>query len=342
MRNHKRPGFTLVELLVVIAIIGILIALLLPAVQAAREAARRSQCTNNLKQLALGMHNYHDSHKSFTPGAVIYSGVGGQTAVWGWGALLLPFIEQSAMHETLGVGEVPLSSLVGTGVLEQPQLVIAAFICPSDVGPDMNDLSRFGHPNSNGPASPAVEIVPKSNYMACYGHSRVGNPLHNFGNDEDRFTGGFGASGDAATKTMFYTRKMRDITDGTSNTIMLGERCYEQQGIRFYAGTWLGCKRGGHEDCGEDIWFALRAPINGWQGTLDVSDPDSNHTALYSRQESLSSLHPGGVNVALFDGSVRFISETIDYAWGGNNNTNINNTLERLCAIKDGDPIGDF
>jgi prepilin-type N-terminal cleavage/methylation domain-containing protein/prepilin-type processing-associated H-X9-DG protein len=347
--SRRRGGFTLVELLVVIAIIGILIALLLPAVQAAREAARRSQCVNNLKQLSLGMHNYHDTFKVFPPGTVTVAAASTGTqgdqgqASWGWGALILPFIEQGAMSELLQVGDIPLNAYAkgtaATGVsLNDQRLVLDAFMCPSDVGPEVCDSTRFSRLASNPyVASPAVQ-APKSNYMAAFGHNRMRR-----WDDGTKYsvvaTGGFGYSGGGAKS---QPSGMRDVQDGTSSTIMLGERTYMMKGVRFYAGTWVGCLAGNHEDCGEDIWFSLRAPINGWQGALTAGTPEANNVALWSRQESLSSAHPGGVNVALFDGSVRFISETIDSAWGGDDDPIVNTVLERLVARQDGNPVGEF
>src|SRR5687767_5587375 len=143
-RRRARPAFTLVELLVVIAIIGILIALLLPAVQAARESARRAECINKLKQLALGVHNYHDTHKVF-PSEMITST---NNPGWGWGAFILPFIEQDSMYMQLRVGMVtalpPATTLFGSERLLQRPL--GAFRCPSDSGPATNTF--YSNPNN--------------------------------------------------------------------------------------------------------------------------------------------------------------------------------------------------
>lgn len=144
--TQRKQGFTLVELLVVIAIIGILVALLLPAVQAAREAARRMQCSNNLKQLGVALHNYHDTHKSMPPGFLPKRNANGAKTnnvnLWAWGALVLPFMEQQALHDKLNVGNNHLeliSSTAGPGTLKEVmQQAIPSFRCPSDVGPPKN------------------------------------------------------------------------------------------------------------------------------------------------------------------------------------------------------------
>jgi len=335
-----RTGFTLVELLVVIAIIGILVALLLPAIQSAREAARRTQCNNNLKQLSLAVLNYHDVYKVLPPGAITVAanttGTQGNQGVasWGWGALILPFMEQTPIYENLQVSSIPLNVYVnggGTIPLSHPDLVIGSFICPSDTGPKISDSSRFSRLASNMYVTNPTLTVPKSNYVAAFGHNRMRNWTTNYGNV---WTGGFGYSGGGAGRV---NRKLADVLDGTSNTIMLGERAYRLKTIRFYAATWVGCLSGNHEDCGEDLWFSLRAPINGWRGgNLSASPDTTNDLQLWSRQEGLSSVHPGGVNTALFDGSVKFLSETIDWNYNGDDSAVVDDALERLVAIQDG------
>lgn len=148
--GYRRRAFTLVELLVVIAIIGILVGLLLPAVQAAREAARRMQCSNNLKQLGLAHHNYHDAFKTFPPGAI--NGRFGQSrAVWAWCAQLLPFIEQTNLFNSLGVS----GTEAAVSLQANPQLFrqrLSFLRCPSDSGPEWNEHSFNSVLDSNGTA----------------------------------------------------------------------------------------------------------------------------------------------------------------------------------------------
>ncbi|UUO04550.1 DUF1559 domain-containing protein [Blastopirellula sp. J2-11] len=344
----SRRGFTLVELLVVIAIIGVLIALLLPAVQQAREAARRMQCTNKLKQLGLAIHNYHDSFGTLPAGAITTAtastAAGDQgNASWGWGALILPFLEQQNMADRLGVGKIPLDDYVkataSTGItLDDKSLVLNAFICPSDAGPVVNDSSKFSRTGGNPFDTTPANLAPKSNYNGCFGHNR--SRVWDNSQYKTVASGAFRYSGGASKADALG---LKDITDGTTNTILLGERAYTlKQNIHFYPGTWIGCLAGSHEDCHEDIWFTLRGPINGAQGGLNFTAPDTDTVQLWSRQEGLSSVHPGGVNVALADASVRFLSETLEWSYGGDGDSTINTVSERLASINDGLPIGDF
>ncbi|QDT98915.1 Type II secretion system protein G precursor [Gimesia aquarii] len=334
VKIQKRPGFTLIELLVVIAIIAILIALLLPAVQQAREAARRTQCKNNLKQLGLALHNYHDVYRMFP--ALVYQPTNltaGNTPGWGWCSMLLPYIDQAPLYNQMNVGNVSLASVVQAtnSPADRP---FPAFRCPSDTGPAVNNRSQFNATNPplsfGGGYSPA-KPVSTSNYFAAFGHSRGRNPTYNNagnGTYEDAQTGGFG-----------YTRKtqrrVRDITDGTSNSIALGERAYKVGTVHHDAGVWIGCAEANADDCVDDVGFTLRGGIN------------STSTSVHTRKESLSSQHVGGVQVLLFDGSVRFLSENIDFRTtrtSGQPNPNgpIDSTLERLVGIQDGQTIGDF
>ena len=150
MRRSGIRGFTLIELLVVIAIIAILIALLLPAVQQAREAARRTQCKNNLKQIGLAMHNYHDVYLGFPPGymntAPYHANgngpISGNYSQWVWGAMILPYIDQAPLYSRLQVGDIRLAdALTAGGPYDSTDLLatpLTAFMCPSDVGPATN------------------------------------------------------------------------------------------------------------------------------------------------------------------------------------------------------------
>lgn len=314
-RVERRHAFTLVELLVVIAIIGILIALLLPAVQAAREAARRSQCSNNLKQIGLGLHNYHDVLRSFPSLFVIATGdpdlpnpcinANSDLSVesWAWSALILPFVEQTVLHQSAEIGRGGLLQTHLAGLARQR---IAVYRCPSDPGPDVGQtIGRF-------------LTAGTSNYGAINSH-RSGSLY----------------AGTAATGSFWCNSgvSFRDITDGTSNTIAVAETTTSLKGVGMGPKKWSGCQQGCGGNCIDEVALTGRWPINDTTGSVD------------QRGEAPSSSHPGGVQVLLHDGSVRFISETIDFkknAGSANNDTVVDSTWERLLSRDDGQPVGDF
>ncbi len=335
----NRTGFTLVELLVVIAIIGILVGLLLPAVQAAREAARRMQCSNNIKQLALSMHNYESTHKSFPPGSVSPN-LGGtypptapgsnqaKTAGYSWSMMIMPYIEQSALYNSLA-GSQPLLGLAVADpvLLKLLQTPLPTFRCPSDTGGPLNILPSESHfifglevPGNpwfiNGNiAGPKVALA-TSNYVAMHNHRN-----HQYSNGALLYTGAFGPN-----KSM----KMGTISDGTSNTICVGERAYQVGNVTMGAAVWAGCAAAAHDDCIDDAWASGRAPINPTQAIYNK----------YAKQQALSSNHTGGVTVGLFDGSVHFLSQNVDLNMGGSsvgaNNTVADSVYEYLIQKDDG------
>ncbi len=336
-RNHSRIGFTLVELLVVIAIIGILVGLLLPAVQAAREAARRMQCSNNIKQLALSMHNYESSTKSFPPGSIVprlflpypptsLNNPMARTAGYTWSSLVMPYIEQSALYNvTVGTQPNMGFNLTVPATLALLKSPLSTFRCPSDSGPVTNDLPSeshfiFGLEVAGTPwyldgatAGPKTALS-TSNYVGMHTHR-----AHQIVNGALVYTGAFGPN----SNTKFGT-----ISDGTSNTICVGERAYQVNGVIMGAAVWAGCAAAWHDDCIDDSWGAARSPINPTQSAIYNK---------YARQQALSSNHTGGVMVGLFDGSVHFLSQNIDFRMtGGNNTTVADSVFENLIHMSDG------
>lgn len=296
----RLSGFTLVELLVVIAIIGILIALLLPAVQAAREAARRSQCSNNLKQCALGLHNYHDAFKVFPPAYVdstpgMNTGVGAVDNQNGiaWSALILPFVEQTPLwdqvkSETNGFARHwQKDAAWATNPIAAAVEGVSEYNCPSDTMELINTKrGSFG----------------KTNYLSNCGNGAAQDKL-----------GVFWANSDI---------KIRDVEDGTANTVMLVERTGTRE---------LGSKSCGPTtglvacDWNAGLWIGTRTigSPNGWSPGMSSTDVESyggaNATYLINRSAATwgpswgnGSDHPGGLQVSICDGSTRFISETID------------------------------
>ena len=307
-----KSGFTLVELLVVIAIIGMLVALLLPAVQAAREAARRSQCTNNLKQIGIAIHNYHDTHGGL-PAAWVQDNIAvgtatgtrnqskttcghslGDAPMYGWAVLIMPYMEQGALYEALDIGNVPLwqrYSLPSVRTEEDVRLLqtrIVNYRCPSDSTAALNP-ERF----SNMSEENRFDIA-TSNYVISIGHG-----------GEYTANNGTGDNGGAFHGNSNY--KLQSIPDGTTNTIFVGERCGMMKGENHTAANWAGNGRPNQTN----PWaFGRTAFRSNWHLNQSVASASSAGTND-NRGKYSASTHPGGGNFCLGDGSVRFISETI-------------------------------
>lgn len=312
---RRRGAFTLIELLVVIAIIAILISLLLPAVQQAREAARRTQCKNNLKQLGLALHNYHDSHRGFAPGWVDQNLSAG--ANWGWSVYLMPAMEQGNMYQQLQVGTIHLSAALASVTHERlMKTPLPGFRCPSDTAPGINVRNQLE--STNGPVA-----VASSNYVAANG----GGDWTYDGN----LAGSFGRNSHA---------KIRDFTDGTSNTIMVGERAWELQ----LAG-------GGKDQCNAATVYGVSADsgggthtqrttmAKGLHGINQTGDDNTVSPVVPICSRSFSSRHAGGAQFLLGDGSVRFVSENIQRDQTG---TNGNYIWQNLLNKADGNVIGEY
>ena len=335
MRRSSRRGFTLIELLVVIAIIAVLIALLLPAVQQAREAARRSQCRNNLKQIGLALHNYHGVHKVFPIGVLFRADANGNhrfdgsirttasasnndapaEAAFGWSFYILPFLEQAPLYEAVAADTMNFAmgwdhnnSLLG-------QTPISVYMCPSDASPVLvearTDWGGVADRNqTTPPPTNPYNHYAKLNYPGVAGHLGNGGPDEIPVPDAGLFTGDL--EGNRLTGIFWANSNcsIADIVDGTSNTFMVGERdgttivdpgaadpfrtrqpgYWIGNGCAFFMDASLGL-------CQNNVWRRLNGNIL-WDG--------------------FGSTHTGGAHFLMADGSVRFVSESIDgdmYEW---------------------------
>ena len=309
-RRVGSSGFTLIELLVVIAILAILIALLLPAVQAAREAARRAQCINNLHQIAIGLHNYHDSHDCFPSGMLVHTtdqtyGIGGVPNCqptspvfstlygypgWGWVALLPPQIEQSVIYNHFNFSFTSVDWQNDTASL----IPLSVYLCPSDSAPkSFQVIDAWGNP------SLTPILLPSGNYLGVLGTGVIPDvPLV--------YDGVFGAN--SATN-------FRDLTDGSSQTLAVGERAQS-----LSVASWMSMVPGGWlfpaklRNAGGPYAPASGVPACGYSlapvGLIDAPRTPNNKTG---HPEDFSSFHNGGVNFLFADGSVRFLKDSVDY-----------------------------
>jgi prepilin-type N-terminal cleavage/methylation domain-containing protein/prepilin-type processing-associated H-X9-DG protein len=318
--RNERPAFTLVELLVVIAIIGVLVALLLPAVQSAREASRKMGCQNNLKQIALALHNYEQTHKKFPPGVVqqqadpqfspgaTAANTVNNTESWAWSAFLLPYIEQNALYEQAGIGRGnPLQNVVPLA-----STPLAAYRCPSANSPKVRVGVGF-----------TVRFAPwaTSNYKANCSHQGCGI------SGSDGIFWRSNAPGEGGTPS---DMGLRNLEDGSSNTIAVGEiawiRVVNGMQLRHQAAAWAGCVQGQQGNCVDDVLASGRAAINHLHNNAD------------ELAESFSSVHSGGgASFAMADGSVHFLSQNIDYVTNGvSNSSPVDSAYERLLCRNDG------
>ncbi|MCH2200351.1 MAG: DUF1559 domain-containing protein [Fuerstiella sp.] len=294
--ERVRYGYTLIELLVIFAIIGVLIAILLPAVQTAREAARRIQCANNLRQLGLAIHYYHDYHGSFPPGCMDDEH---KQESWGWGTFILPQIEQNQLYEQLDVTNRRLTEILqDPGVNRLVQTPIAVFRCPSDSTPDQLP-AELRHFNGNGNIE-ELELG-TANYVACQGLYDEGGSFRNNG--------------------VFYNgsvTELKDIRDGTSNTFMLGER-----DMRCASGVWAGCRN----PPGGCNWGVYQ---NRGRVSEELNSPVTRESPNQcdSCSEGFSSAHSGGAWFVFCDSSVRFISDEIHFSNGGLSQSELNNEVD--------------
>jgi prepilin-type N-terminal cleavage/methylation domain-containing protein len=321
--GSERRGFTLIELLVVIAIIAILIALLLPAVQQAREAARRTSCRNQLKQIALGLHNYEELHGRF-PMRAFAGGTSPPTNQdvddnWSWASMILPQIDQAGLFEQYQVGwgnRVPRNaanmgnthdySTAKSGTREQLMTtVISVYLCPSADGNSQNKYARnLG--------------------TLMYGiNSRIAPPprVPNFPIN-------------ALTGT-----RIADILDGTTNTILLGEKALMDAPFVSIGAAWAATR-----SCNYSLNIVapeadMNTPFDGSHAAASNCYVEQN--AHWATRAVAASAHVGGAHFALCDGSVRFISENIQSnpAIGS---TDGNYTYENLFNMNDGNVVGDF
>jgi len=325
--QFSRKAFTLVELLVVIAIIGVLIGLLLPAVQQAREAARRMECSNHMKQFGLAMHNYHDTFGVLPPSYVDNNPEQGSSIDTdqnlnglGWGTLILPFLEQAALFDQIGseTGNFSNNWMDSNGdgttsvndAIPSAKQVVATYLCPSD---------------TSGGLNPKKNDFGTSNYLVNAG-TGGGSP--------------YGVSAEGVRNGVFFAsskRRLADLTDGTSNTILISERTTQEDthgscrgsNCLWEGGLWIGPRK-----------YSSNVAIASGLQMVDVEFMGGGSTAYlingsltvtWGYAYNASSLHPGGVQIVLGDGSSHFLSEHVSLA-----------TYRRMMQPQDGEVLGEY
>ncbi len=289
----KRRGFAFTEMLVLVGLITVILTLLLPAIQHSRQDARRAQCKNNLKQLGLALHNYHDVHRLFPPGWVSKEGSPGSGARFGWQTFILPYVDQAPLYNQVDFGKPPHEA--DGKPRKEYQTVLNVFRCPVDPAADLNPLrSEYATSNYSGNYG---DFPPRLRPLGLgdFWPGAVDAPMQSRGIFARNSSVG-----------------MRNITDGTSNTLLVGERSFASG-----AGIWVGVTDNAHED-----------------DTLTDCSHRSRPNAGWS---SYSSRHAGGVHILMCDGAVRFIGDAID-----SKSAPEMGTFQKLGCKNDGQVIGEF
>ena len=342
MNKPRQSGVTLIELLVVLAIIGILVALLIPAVQRARESARATQCRSHLRQLGIALHHYHDAHGLFPPGCVGQNSDPVNIQGWGWGTFLLPFLEEQSLYDLLDPDHHSLPAVLASAD-RQPYLRVPLpiFRCASDVGDELQSENRTlsGFVLGTSPlaasspqltpttpfggrpllacilAPPGSPIVlpytppsaPTSPSVSSFGvRAATSNYVASFG-DLWRSDAAAWTANDYAGNGAFGSNvslRMRDVTDGTSRTFALGERSWQSY-ASIWAGTdgWNRCEREGIAMVLATAFFALN------------SSPEPYYLSCDPKGAAgFGSMHSGGSHFLMLDGSVRFVADDIQFA----------------------------
>jgi len=332
---EQRGAFTLIELLVVIAIIAVLVALLLPAVQQAREAARRSQCKNNLKQFGLALHNYHETHRVFPPAEISTTG-------WSWGALCLPFLDQSAIHQQINfdypIGWEPSAGGDGTSdksdCNSDGENALAAGValpfarCPSNKKMPMW-IIRFDcrGDGAKPPYSRARDAL--STYSGNNGPWQQQYAFDPTTNKQTNFRGMFATNSSV---------RIRDVTDGTSTTILAGEINWDQINGANGSALWYGASN------------PTTGAASGTWGVVRTAGTGLNQFVYgdWRDNRQFGSPHAGGAQFLFADGSVHFISNQIHFAnvtdagYWADKTPSLMGQYERLLSRNDGQIVEKF